>query len=92
MSESNQTPLQGQALAEAAAQAMWSRDHAAQALGVTPAEALMLGDSKSDVKAARAAGFQIVCLSYGYNHGEDIRNENPDAVIDSFLEFEGLLS
>lgn len=66
--------------------------HAAQALGVTPAEALMLGDSKSDVKAARAAGFQIVCLSYGYNHGEDIRNEKPDAVIDSFLEFEGLLS
>jgi phosphoglycolate phosphatase len=66
--------------------------HAAQALGVTPAEALMLGDSKSDVKAARAAGFQIVCLSYGYNHGEDIRNENPDAVIDSFLEFEELLS
>lgn len=66
--------------------------HAAQALGVSPAESLMLGDSKSDVMAARAAGFQIVCLSYGYNHGEDIRKEQPDAVIDSFLELEGLLS
>lgn len=64
--------------------------HAAKALGVEPAESLMLGDSRSDVKAARAAGFQIVCMSYGYNHGEDIRNENPDAVIDSFLELEGL--
>lgn len=64
--------------------------HAAKALGVAPSESLMLGDSKSDVKAARAAGFQIVCLSYGYNHGEDIRNEHPDAVIDSFLELEGL--
>jgi phosphoglycolate phosphatase len=64
--------------------------HAAKALGAEPAESLMLGDSRSDVKAARAAGFQIVCMSYGYNHGEDIRSENPDAVIDSFLELEGL--
>ena len=37
-------------------------------------------------KAARAAGFQIVCMSYGYNHGEDIRSFNPDAVLDSFAE------
>lgn len=64
--------------------------HAAKALGAEPAESLMLGDSRSDVKAARAAGFQIVCMSYGYNHGEDIRSENPDAVINSFLELEGL--
>ena len=33
----------------------------------------MLGDSVSDVKAARAAGFQVICVSYGYNHGKDIR-------------------
>jgi phosphoglycolate phosphatase len=43
------------------------------------------------VKAARAAGFQIVCMSYGYNHGEDIRSYNPDAVIDSLTEISGLL-
>jgi phosphoglycolate phosphatase len=60
--------------------------YAAEQLGVTPAESLMLGDSKSDVAAARAAGFQIVCVSYGYNHGEDIRRYEPDAVIDSFTE------
>jgi phosphoglycolate phosphatase len=47
----------------------------------------MIGDSMSDVKAARAAGFSIVCMSYGYNHGEDIRDSNPDAVIDSMAEF-----
>jgi phosphoglycolate phosphatase len=52
---------------------------------------MMLGDSKSDVTAARAAGFQIVCMSYGYNHGEDIRNYHPDAVIDSFTELPALL-
>ena len=65
--------------------------HAAEQLGVKPENAMMLGDSKSDVKAARAAGFQIVCMSYGYNHGEDIRNYDPDAVIDSMVELQGLL-
>jgi phosphoglycolate phosphatase len=65
--------------------------HAAEKLGVTPAESMMIGDSISDVKAARAAGFQIVCMSYGYNHGEDIRKYDPDAVIDSMAELPGLL-
>ena len=65
--------------------------HAAQHFGVTPAESLMVGDSVSDVKAARAAGFQIVCMSYGYNHGVDIRTAHPDAVIDSLVELRGLL-
>lgn len=66
--------------------------HAADHFGVMPAEALMIGDSVSDVKAARAAGFGIVCMSYGYNHGEDIRDSNPDAVIDSMVELRGLLA
>jgi phosphoglycolate phosphatase len=61
---------------------------AAERMQVKPENALMLGDSQSDVKAARAAGFQIVCMSYGYNHGEDIRSFNPDAVIDSFSELQ----
>ncbi|OOZ39205.1 phosphoglycolate phosphatase [Solemya pervernicosa gill symbiont] len=65
--------------------------HAAEFFGVEPANATMLGDSVSDVKAARAAGFQIICMSYGYNHGVDIRDSNPDAVIDSMAELEGLL-
>jgi phosphoglycolate phosphatase len=65
--------------------------HAAEQLGVTPAESLMIGDSISDVKAARAAGFRIICMSYGYNHGEDIRDYDPDAVIDSMAELGGLL-
>ena len=56
--------------------------HAAKFFGIAPAASLMIGDSVSDVKAARAAGFQIVCMSYGYNHGLDIRDFGPDAVID----------
>lgn len=65
--------------------------HAAEFFGVEPQDALMIGDSVSDVKAARAAGFQIVCMSYGYNHGVDIRESGPDAVIDSMAELPGLL-
>ncbi len=65
--------------------------HGAEHFGVDVSDAMMLGDSVSDVKAARAAGFQIVCMSYGYNHGVDIREANPDAVIDSMAEIQGLL-
>ncbi len=61
---------------------------AAQRMQVDPQRSLMLGDSSNDVQAARAAGFQIICTSYGYNHGEDIRRYGPDAVIDSMLELE----
>ena len=65
--------------------------HAAEFFGCKPANALMIGDSVSDVAAARAAGFQIVCMSYGYNHGVDIREAAPDAVIDSLDEIYPLL-
>ena len=52
---------------------------------------MMIGDSVSDVKAARAAGFQIACMTYGYNHGVDIRDSKPDAVMDSMAELPALL-
>lgn len=65
--------------------------HAARHFGVAPERSLMVGDSKSDVQAARAADFSVVCVSYGYNHGEDIREQHPDAVIDHFGELPGLL-
>ena len=64
---------------------------AAEQLETEPQASMMLGDSMSDVNAARAAGFQIVCMSYGYNHGEDIRDYDPDAVIDSMAEIKGIV-
>ena len=63
----------------------------AETLGVQPQASLMIGDSMSDVKAARAAGFGIVCMSYGYNHGEDIRDYHPDAVIDAMDEIRDII-
>jgi phosphoglycolate phosphatase len=65
--------------------------HAAEFFGVSPQQSMMLGDSVSDVKAARAAGFQITCLTYGYNHGDNIADANPDGLIDSMAELESLL-
>ena len=60
--------------------------YCAERFNLKPEECLMLGDSVSDVKAARAAGFDIICMSYGYNHGNDIGDENPDLVIDSMSQ------
>jgi phosphoglycolate phosphatase len=57
--------------------------HAAEFFKVEPAQALMVGDSISDVKAARAAGFMIACVPYGYNHGEDVRVAEPDLMIET---------
>ncbi|MCG5496551.1 phosphoglycolate phosphatase [Ectothiorhodospira haloalkaliphila] len=65
---------------------------AAEQFDLDPEDALMVGDSRSDVTAARAAGFAIVCVSYGYNHGGDIREQRPDAVIDSLTELPDLMA
>lgn len=60
--------------------------HAAEFFQVSPAVSLMVGDSVNDVGAARAAGFNILCVSYGYNRGMDIKTANPDVVVDSLAE------
>ncbi|AZL71984.1 phosphoglycolate phosphatase [Pseudomonas oryziphila] len=52
-----------------------------QMAGVAPAQSLFIGDSRSDVLAAKAAGVQCVGLSYGYNHGRPIDEESPSLVI-----------
>ncbi|MDQ5910848.1 MAG: Phosphoglycolate phosphatase [Pseudomonadota bacterium] len=63
----------------------------AERLGIAIAEGLMVGDSLNDVGAARNAGCPVVCVPYGYNHGYDIRDAQPDAVIDSIADLPALL-
>jgi phosphoglycolate phosphatase len=65
--------------------------YAAEQLGVAPAAVLMVGDSRNDVLAARQAGMPVVCVPYGYNHGEDIRLTAPDAVVEDLRQLKGLL-
>jgi len=66
--------------------------HAAEFFKVDPHKALMIGDSKNDVIAARAAGFEIICVSYGYNHGEAIHTAKPFAVIDRLDQISNLFT
>ena len=60
--------------------------HACSELRVAVGSSLFVGDSINDVQAARAAGMRVACVSYGYNHGRDIAEAAPDAVIDSLEE------
>ena len=52
-------------------------------LGVSAAEAVMVGDSRNDVLAARQAGVRTVVLSFGYAHGP-VAELGADMVIDHF--------
>ncbi len=66
--------------------------YAADHFGIEYDRCLMVGDSSNDVLAARAAGFAIACVPYGYNHGHDIRDSKPDVVIEYLTELADLFS
>ncbi|NRD75668.1 phosphoglycolate phosphatase [Shewanella sp. VB17] len=51
---------------------------------LAPDALLMVGDSKNDILAAKAAGIRSIGLTYGYNYGEDIKLSGPDAVCEQF--------
>lgn len=54
--------------------------------GALPEMTLMVGDSISDLSAARAAGCQVACVPYGYNHGKDIFQSEPDLKLESLYQ------
>lgn len=64
--------------------------HALAALGVSPGEALMVGDNHHDVKAARAAGAAAIAVTYGYSHVPHAEL-GADHLIDSLTELLPLL-
>lgn len=49
-------------------------------------QVLMIGDSSNDVEAARRAGIDCVVVSYGYNHGENIADCQPQQIVDDLRE------
>lgn len=53
-----------------------------RALGLPPQEVLMVGDSSNDAQAAHAAGCPVVLMTYGYNHGQPIREVPALAYLD----------
>ena len=59
--------------------------------GVALNEAVLVGDSKVDVAAARSAGCYIIAVSYGYNHGQLIEANMVDALVDDLQDVLKLL-
>jgi phosphoglycolate phosphatase len=56
--------------------------------GGDPRRAVMVGDSRSDIAAAKAAGVPVVAVTFGYTE-VPVRDLHPDAVIDRFDELFG---
>jgi len=65
---------------------------ACEQMGVAIDRCLMIGDSRNDILAAKAAGTPSVGLTYGYNYGEDIAIHKPEWVFDNFADLLGILS
>jgi phosphoglycolate phosphatase len=68
-------------------------DHIQEVLRRLEAEAhtsLYVGDSGTDVAAARSAGIKIACVSFGYAHGP-VAQLGADWIIDDFESLSGLL-
>lgn len=60
--------------------------YACEQFKVSPSQCVMVGDSKNDILAAKAANIKSIGLTYGYNYGECISTYQPDWVFDSFRE------
>jgi len=59
---------------------------ACQQLNVPVSQAIMIGDSKSDILAAQAADIDVIALNYGYNQGENLSDYNPQYLCEQFLD------
>jgi len=53
---------------------------------IAPDATLMVGDSQNDIKSARNAGIEVAAVTYGYNHGHPVSDDNPDYLIDSLAD------
>jgi pyrophosphatase PpaX len=59
----------------------------AERLGVSPSEAVYVGDSPFDVRAAKAAGMGSVAVTWGRIHDRSkLEREEPDAIVDTAKE------
>ena len=54
-------------------------------------EAMLVGDSATDIAAAQAAGCFIVTVPYGYNQGLPLDISQVDATINNLMELESIL-
>ncbi len=60
--------------------------HVSGTLGVAPPACCMVGDSRADILAAKAAGFRAVAVSYGYGQGVDLKALGAETELNSLAE------
>ncbi|MFZ8201650.1 phosphoglycolate phosphatase [Alteromonas portus] len=60
--------------------------YACEKLHISPSQCVMVGDSKNDILAAKAANIKSIGLTYGYNYGESIATYQPNWVLDNFSD------
>lgn len=60
--------------------------HCIEHFGSDAARTLMVGDSATDVQAARAAGTKVACVSYGYSYPQPVAASQPDWLVDCLTE------
>ena len=53
---------------------------------LSPNQVVVIGDSKNDAKAARAAGCSLFLVPYGYNYGIPVEELKPDAVVEDLYQ------
>lgn len=66
--------------------------HVCERLGVDASECVMVGDSKNDILAAKAAKMHSIGVTYGYNYNEPISVYQPEYVVEEFSAIAQLLS
>jgi len=59
---------------------------ACEAIGVSPSQAVMVGDTIGDISAAAAAGCLPLGVSYGIGAADDLRNAGAKTVFDGMME------
>lgn len=64
---------------------------AASELNLDTGQCLMVGDSLSDIRAAKAANMAMLCMTYGYNQGADLTGSGADYLVNRFCDLTGLI-
>ena len=65
---------------------------ACEYFSVNPSEAIMIGDSKNDILAAKNAKIKSIAITHGYNQGENIKDFNPDFIVSSLKEIKDIIN
>jgi 2-phosphoglycolate phosphatase len=66
-------------------EAIWG---ACKALGTKPEDTIVVGDTRFDILAGKAAGCRAIGVTWGYGRSEEMREAGADLLVDDFDELE----